>query len=228
MEQPVDPSEVDEDTEVRDIFDDAFSPLSDLDFGHNSFFAASSFLLDKFSSGYDDVPAFHVNFENYTLDLFSDESADIAGSSDVNLRSGQKDGHTDVNEQAALDASDDPAGDDIALLFRIYDVLPASDAVGFAFAQKDKSALGIGILEEDFDFSARLYFRRLLKFAGIDDAFAFETYFDDNVIAYLGYYVTFENGPRQAGIDLCLQDLLEKFTVLFGEHFTDLFVEFFL
>ena len=98
MQQAIEPSQVDEHTEVSDILDNAFSQLPDLDFVQNLFLTALAFFFDKFAPRYDNVPAFNVNLENLALHFLADESTYIARLSDIDLRGRKKNRHTDIDK----------------------------------------------------------------------------------------------------------------------------------
>ncbi len=134
MQKAVQAAQIHKYAEVSDIFHDAFAQLADLDFRQDFFFAGLAFFLDEFSSGYDDVSAFNIDFENLALHLLADESADVPWFSDIDLRSRQEHRHSNVDKQPAFDAPYHLALNCISFLFGIDNRFPASDGVGFAFA----------------------------------------------------------------------------------------------
>ena len=94
----------------------------------------------------DDVAALFVDLEDLGTNLAADELADVAGATDIDLRSGEEDRHADVDEQAALDLTHDLALDDVAFLGGLDDAAPVDEAIGLALRKLDQSGLAFEIL----------------------------------------------------------------------------------
>ena len=197
VQQAVQTSQIHKDAEVGNVLDNALTPLTDLDFRQDFFFAAPPFFFDELAPGYDNISTFHVDLENLAVHLFTDEPADVTGLSDIHLRRRQEDGHANIHEQTALDPPDNFTGDHITFLFRFKNGFPASDQIGFTLVEQDKAAFGVRIFQQHFNFSAGLYFIRALKFTRIHNAFTFETDFDDHIVTNLRHDRTLKNRSRQ-------------------------------
>ena len=225
MQQAVQTAQIDEHAEVGDVLDDAFAKLADFDLVEDLLFAGLALLFDELAPRDHDVAVLDVDLENFALDFFADEPADVAGFADIDLRGGQKDRHADIDEQAALDPADDLALDDVAFLLRVDDVFPAADRVGLALAQQDQSAFRVRVFEQDFDLPARGDVLGTVEFAGVHHAFALEAHLDDHVVADLRDDGALEDGARQPGIDLASGGSVRDIGSRLPEHLTDLLLQ---
>src|SRR4030095_2895421 len=101
---------------------------------------------------------------------------EISNRTDVDLRTGQKRAHADVDRQAALDPLDDAADHDLAFRVGLLDFVPNLHLLGF-FAREDDVAFPIfRTFEQDVDDVAGLdgYFAAFIEeFVDSDDAFRF-------------------------------------------------------
>ena len=103
------------------------------------------------------------------------------------LRSGQErvDAH-EVDDDAALDLLDERAFDRLIGLVRDADLLPHAHEVGFLLRKDDRAFLVLEVLEQHFDFVARLEVRVVLELFERNAAFGFEADVeDDHVVADL-------------------------------------------
>ncbi len=98
VEQTVDASEVDEGAEVGDILDRSGPEFALADVGHQRFFHLVSLFFDQLSPRDDDISASLIDLEDHTLDLLTDECADVMWTSDINLAGRQEDVDSDVDQ----------------------------------------------------------------------------------------------------------------------------------
>ena len=96
---------------------------------------------------------------------------------------GQERADADVHREAALDALDDAADDDLALGIGLLDLVPDLHLLGFFAREHDVAVAIFGALEQHVDRVARLHghFAALVeKFVDADDAFGFVADVDDD------------------------------------------------
>ena len=155
-------------------------------------------------AGEHDVAALLVDLDDAHPQFLAAQGVEVADGPDVDLRAGQERAHADVDRQAALDALDDAADDDLALGIRLLDVVPDLHLLGF-FAREDDVAVAVfGALEQHVDDVARLH----RDLAGLvdelvdrDDAFGLVADVDDD----------FRRGDFQDGAldDFAFRDVAE-------------------
>jgi len=226
VQQAVQPAQVDEHAEVRDVLDDTLAELTDLDLVEDLLFAGAALFLDELAAGNHDVAVLHVDLEDFALHVLADEPADVARFANVNLRGRQKDRNADVHEQATLDPPDDLAAYNVPFLLGVDDVLPAANRVGLALAQKDQPAVRVGVLQQNLDLPAGRDLVRTAELPGVDHALALQTDLDDHVVADLRDDGPLENRSRQTRVHLLLQHLFEVLVLHVPEHLADLLFQF--
>ena len=103
-----------------------------------------------------DVAALLVDLDDAHAQLLPAQRVEVAHRAHVDLRSRQERADADVDREAALDALDDAADDDLALGVGLLDLVPDLHLLGF-FAREDDVAFAIfGALEQHVDDVAGL------------------------------------------------------------------------
>ena len=148
------------------------------------------FFFSAFSSsrsdlaGEDDVAALLVDLDDAHAELLPPQRVEIADRADVDLRSGQKRAHADVDRQPALDALDDASDDDLPLGVGLLDLVPDLHLLGLLARQHDVAFAILGALEQyvhdvaglDGDLAVLVE-----EFADGDEAFGLVADIDDDV-----------------------------------------------
>src|SRR5450756_3152528 len=102
------------------------------------------------------MAALLVDLDDAHAQLLAAQGVEVAHGTDVDLRAGEERADADVHREAALDALDDAADDDLALGVGLLDFVPELHLLGF-FAREDDVAVPIfGALEQDVDDVAGL------------------------------------------------------------------------
>ena len=160
VEQAVDAAEVDECTEVGDVLDDALPHLILLQLLHELLALAGALVLEDHAARDDDVAAALVELDDLELELLAEQLVDVRHATERDLRAGEErvDAH-EVDDHAALDLLDERAFDRLVGLVRDADLLPHAHEVGFLLRKDDRAFLILEVLEQDFDFVARLEVR---------------------------------------------------------------------
>ena len=119
------------------------------------FFSALSFFEEHLAREHD-VAALLVDLDDAHAQLLAAQRVEVADGTDVDLRAGQERADADVDREAALDALDDAADDDLALGVGLLDLVPDLHLLGF-FAREDDVAFAVfGALEQHVDDVAGL------------------------------------------------------------------------
>ena len=149
-----------------------------------------------------------IDLQDLALDLITDKPADVAWLANINLRSRQKYRNADIDQKTALDTTRHLTGYNIAFGVISDHTFPTANAIRFAFAQK-YSAFGVDFFDKNFDFLTAYNFIGIVKFTCIDNAFALETKFDDNIIAETKNDLTRKYRTRFQRCHLCFKCFLE-------------------
>src|SRR4051794_1264480 len=151
VQQAVDAAEIDERAVVGDVLDDALEHLA---FGkrlERVLLLLGVLLFEERLAREHDVAALLVDLDDAHAQLLTAQRVEIAHRPDVDLRAWQERAHADVDREAALDALDDAADDDLALGVGFLDLVPNLHLLGF-FAREDDIPFPIfGALEQDID-----------------------------------------------------------------------------
>jgi hypothetical protein len=130
-----------------------------------------------------DVPALLVDLDHAHPQLLAAQRVQIADGTHIDLRSGQERADTDVHGQTALDALDDAADDDLAILVGLLDLVPNLHLLGLLAREDDVAFTILGALEKHVDGVAGLR----SNLAGLvdelfdwNDAFGLEADVDDD------------------------------------------------
>src|SRR6185503_13136896 len=176
VQQAVDAAQIDERAVIGDVLDHALEDLALGEGLERVLLLLGVLFLEQRLAGEDDVAALLVDLDHPHAQLLAAQRVEVAHRAHVDLRAGQERADADVHRQAALDALDHPADDDLALGIGLLDLVPDLHLLGF-FAREDDVAFAIfGPLEQHVDDVAGLNG----DFAGLveelvdrDDAFGF-------------------------------------------------------
>src|SRR5688500_5529968 len=201
VEQSVHAAEVDECAEVRDVLDDALSHLVLLQILHQLVALPRPLLLEDHAARHDDVPPALVELDDLELERLTEELVDIRYAAKRDLRSRKEgiDSH-EIDDHTALDLLDEGPGDWLIALVRDSNALPHAHEIGFLLREDDGAFHVLEMLEEDFDFIARLEVGHVLEFLERDRSLGFESDVEDyHVVAdvqhsRLDYFAFFDRG----------------------------------
>ena len=135
-------------------------PRSDLAFGERlerRLLLLGVLLLEQRLAREDDVAALLVDLDDAHPELLPLQRVEVANRADVDLRSGQERAHADVHGEAALDALDDAADDDLPVGVGLLDLVPDLHLLGLLARQHDVAFTIFGTLEQHVDRVARLH-----------------------------------------------------------------------
>ena len=104
-----------------------------------------------------DVAALLVDLDDAHPQLLPAQGIEVADGTHVDLRAGEERADADVHGEAALDALDDAADDDLPLGVGLLDVVPDLHLLGFFAREHDVAVAVLGALEQDVDDVARLH-----------------------------------------------------------------------
>ena len=183
VQQAVDAAEVDEGAVVGDVLDHAAEDLALGQRVERVLLLLGVLLFEEHLAGEHDVAALLVDLDDAHAQFLPAQGVEVADRAHVDLRTGQERADADVHRQAALDALDDAADDDLALGIRLLDVVPDLHLLGF-FAREDDVAFAVlGALEQHVDDVAGLdrYLPGLVdELVDGDDAFGLVADVDDD------------------------------------------------
>ena len=183
VQKPVDAAQVDERAVIGDVLDGALEHLALGERVQRVLLLLRVLLLEEDLAGQHDVAALLVDLDDAHPQFLAAQRIEIAHGAHVDLRAGQERADADVDGEAALDALDDAADDDLALGVGLLDLVPDLHLLGF-FAREDDVAVAIfGALEQHVDGVAGLHghFAALVEeLIDADDAFRFVADVDDD------------------------------------------------
>ena len=157
VEQAVDAAEIDERAVVGDVLDDA---AQDLAFGERVervLLLLGVLFFEEHLAREHDVAALLVDLDDAHAQLLAAQRVEVANGADVDLRAGQERADADVDGEAALDALDDAADDDLALGVGLLDLVPDLHLLGFFAREHDVAFAVFGALEQHVDDVAGLH-----------------------------------------------------------------------
>ena len=153
MQQAVDAAEIDERAVVGDVLDHAVQHLA---FGQRVERVLLLFRVLFFEEDLareHDVAALLVHLDDAHAELLPAQRVEIADGTHVDLRAGEEGADADVDREAALDALDDAADDDLALGVGLFDLVPDLHLLGL-FAREDDITFPVfGAFEQHVDES---------------------------------------------------------------------------
>ena len=214
VEEAVDPAQVDERAEVRDVLDDAAPDLADLDVVQEVTLLGLALFLEELPPGDDDVHPGLIDLDDLALEVLPDELGDVAAPPDADLRCGKEDGDPDFEEEAALDLPADLAADDVPLVVGRDHALPAADPVRLPLREGDHAALVLDGLEEHLDLVPLLDPGRIVELIDRDHALGLVADVDDDVRVH-----DVDDPPAEDAIHLeVLHRLVVELADAFGLH----------
>ena len=173
MQEAVDAVEVDECTEVGDVFDCADDFIADGDSAEEGLAFLRAFLLDDFAAAENDIFAVFVDFDDLEIVGISNELLEVLWRHDVDLGCGEECLHAHVDGEAAFDGAADFAFDEAVALENSDDFFPILALGCLLFGENDHALVIFEAFEENFDFVAEFNGFGFVEFRGGDHAFAF-------------------------------------------------------
>src|SRR2546423_4043934 len=181
VEESVDATEIDECTEVGDVFDDSFAHLILLQLLHQLLALACPLLLEDHSARDDDVAAALIELDDLEVEGLTEQLVDVRDATQRDLRSGQEciDPH-EIDDHAAFDFLDQGTAYWLIVLVGDANALPHTHEVGFLFREDDRSFLVLEVLEQNFDFVSRLEVGEFFELFERNRPFGFEADVEDD------------------------------------------------
>ena len=105
--------------------------LSHFDISQQRPFLLLSPLFEKLAAADNDVHATLIDLDYLALNLLAYEFRNVAGTADTDLRGGQEDKHTNINEEPAFYLARHLAVNDITFLVGGNDAFPSANSQGF-------------------------------------------------------------------------------------------------
>ena len=169
VEQAVDAAEVHERAEVSDVLDHATTDLTLRETTEDLLLLLLAALFEELAARDDDVHARLVDLDDPRLDFLADVVADVASTTNLDLRGRQEHRDADVDEESALDLANDLALDHVALGVSGDDALPPADAIGATLGELEHPLVVVHPFEIDLDVGA-LFGHRLTPLFDRDQA----------------------------------------------------------
>ena len=184
MQEPVHATQVDEGPIVGDVLDHAFQHLALLQVGDQLVACLAARLLEHRPSGDDDVVASGIHLEDLERLRRPHERVHVLHRADVDLTARQEgDRARQIDDEAALDPTEDGAGDPFVALEGRLELRPGFLAAGLLAAQADDAVLVLIALDEHVDgiteLDRHVLARRRELLQG-DLAFRLETHVDEH------------------------------------------------
>src|SRR5208282_1454728 len=205
-QQSVDPSQVDECSEVGDVLDRALADLADLDL-------LEELLLLLFAGDLDQFAAALVNLQDHALDVLIDISGNIGRPMDVDLACRQEDVHADIDEQTALDLASDASLDDVAFMILGDHHLPGAHPMGLLAGEDDLAGIVFHPLEQDLDGLARLRMRFVFPLAKGHQTLGFVADIDDDLVTHHFHDLARDDGADLEALSLA-QEMVESLAAI--------------
>ena len=183
VQQAVDTTQVDEGTEVGDVFDHAGPHLTVLQFLHQVLALAGPLGLQDDPAAHHDVPAALVELDDLELVGLPQQLVDVGDPAQGDLASREErvDAHQ-VDDHSTLDLLDQRPFDRLVALVGLADLLPHPHEVGLLLGQYHRPVLIFQVLEEDFDLITFLEFAGIGKLLERDRALGLEAQVEDDRI----------------------------------------------
>ena len=157
VEQAVDAAEVDERAVVGDVLDRAAEHLALGQRLERRLLLLGVLFFEQRLARQHDVAALLVDLDDAHPELLPLQRVEVADRTHVDLRAGQERADADVDREAALDALDDAADDDLAIGVGLLDLVPDLHLLGLLARQHDVAFAVFGALEQHVDHVARLH-----------------------------------------------------------------------
>ena len=156
VQQPVDAPEIDEGAVVGDVLHHALHDLALGEVRERVLLLLRVLLFDEHLARQHDVAPLLVHLDHAHAQLLAAQRVEIADGTDVDLRAGQERAHADVDREAALDALDHAADDDLAIRVGLLDLVPDLHLLGLLAREHDVAVAILGPLEQHVDGVARM------------------------------------------------------------------------
>ena len=157
VQQAVDAAEVDERAVVGDVLDHAAQHLALGERLERVLLLLGVLLFEEHLAREHDVAALLVDLDDAHPELLPLQRVEVAHRAHVDLAAGQERAHADVDGEAALDALDDAADDDLLLGEGLLDLVPDLHLLGLLAGEDDVAFAVFGALEQDVDDVAGLH-----------------------------------------------------------------------
>ncbi len=220
VQQTVDAAEVDKRAVVGEVLDHTRQDRAFDQALHQLLALLGVLALDNRATGNDHVVALAVELDDLELELLALEVGRVAHRAHIDQRTGQEGADVlDVDGKAALHLAADAAGDGLALLHRLFKLVPHHRALGFLARQHGLAEAVFERIQRHLDLvtDANVDLAFLVtELLDRDDAFGLQAGVDDDdVIADFDDYAD-DNG---AGLELGeLFALLEQFGKTFSHE----------
>ena len=201
VEQTVNAAEIDEGTEVGDIFDNAHAEIADSHIRHEFAALFAEAVFEKFAAGNNDVVTIEVDLDDLDIEFLVEVVIHVANRADIELGTGQEGGEAfDIDHDTALDAMTHEAFDDVAFAVFSGDALPGFDGFGFFETQRGHVLTVFDLFEIDIDLVTDIDFVVLDEFRSGDESFGFVTDIDQNSVLTFGGDGTFDDFAFAEGV----------------------------
>ena len=173
VQQPIHPIEIDECSEVSDVFHRAGYAVAHVNAFHEfqAFFA--SLLLDYFAPAQHDVLAIVIELNDFEIVRVANELLQILWWNDVDLRCRQKCLNADVHHQAAFHYRFHLAFDEAVTLEHTHDLVPILAVGGFLLRENNHTFFVFQPLQKHLHLVADLEGINIIKFCQRNDALGF-------------------------------------------------------
>ena len=183
VQQAVDAAQVDERAVVGDVLDRAAQHLALGERLERRLLLLGVLLFEERLAREDDVAALLVDLDHAHPELLPLQRVEVADRTHVDLRAGQERADADVHGEAALDALDDAADDDLPIGVGLLDLVPDLHLLGLLAREHDVAFAILGALEQHVDHVARLHGDLAVlveEFVDLDEAFGLVADVDDD------------------------------------------------
>ena len=210
VEQTVNAAEIDEGTEVGDVFDRTHAEVTNRHVGHQFAALFAEAVLQKFAAGNDDVVTIEVDFDDFDIIFFVEVIVHVADRADIELGTGQESGESfDIDHDTAFDAMTHETFDDVTFAVFSGDAFPSLDGLGFFEAEGRGVLTVLDFFEVDIDFVTDVDFVILEELGGGDETFGFVADVDQGTVLTFGGDGSFNDFAFREGVGGFL--LLEQF-----------------
>ncbi len=151
MDETVNPTEVNEGTEVDDAGDDTAADLALLQLAQEGAAHLGLGLLKPRAPRQHDVVAVLVELDDLGLDLLTHVRLEVADPAHLDEGGGQEAAQADVEDEAALDDLDDGALDDAVFFLDLLDRAPGALVLGALLGQDQPTFLVLLLENEGLD-----------------------------------------------------------------------------
>ncbi len=164
MEQSVQPAQIDEGSEVRDVLHHALPDLAQQELLHQGGPLLLPLTLQDHPPRNDDVSPPFVELDDLEVVALAQEVFDVGDPSEGDLRAGEEGVHPhEVHRHAPLDLADQGSLHGAVSLVGLLDLLPDPEEIGLLLGENDDAFFVLQALQEDFDGLARLDGLRILE-----------------------------------------------------------------